>query len=273
VDYVSPGYLEALGARLVAGRGFTSADDRPDGPRVAIVNETTARRFFPGARAAGETLVIAGEPWTVVGIVRDVAGRTLGAPQSLFAWCPQSFATVGSSSVAVRTRLRPASLLAAVQREVQRLDAGVALANARTLDDAMASSTSPRKILAGLVGAFAAVALTLVTIGLYGLLAYSVATRRREIGIRLAMGASPADLVRGIVRQTLRLTGAGLLVGLVASVGAARLLASQLFDVRPGDLRVVAGTVIVIAAVAAMAAFLPARRAARLDPVAALRAD
>ena len=243
MDFVSPGYLEALGARLLAGRWLTDADNRAEGPRVAIISEETVRTFFPGRDAIGQPLVIAGNTWQVVGVIADVVDRRLDVPRRAFGYVPSAF-NMSRISVIVRTPLDPLSLVAAVRAEVARLDAGVAVAAPRALDRAMAESMAQRKVVLALVGTFAIAALLLAAIGLYGVMAYAVATRRREFGVRMAFGAMRHDLIRQVLRGGLGLTGAGLLLGLGGAIG-----------------------------VAVMACGIPAWRASRLDPMAALRSE
>ena len=272
VDYVSPGYLEALGTRLVAGRRLVDADNRPDAPRVAVISDTTVHRFFPDGSAIGESLRIAGDTYQVVGVVRDVADRRLDAPRRPFAYLPQALNT-SRMAVVVRTPLPPASLIESVRREVARIDPGVALANARTLDLAMAASMLQRKVILALVGVFALLALVLASIGLYGVQAYAVATRRREFGIRLAFGAMKRDVVGQVFRSGARLTGVGIIIGVAGALGAGRLLASELYRVAPADPLVLASTAATIVIVTLVACGLPAWRAASADPVVALRVE
>jgi ABC-type antimicrobial peptide transport system permease subunit len=226
--------------------------------------------FYPDKPAIGEPLIVAGDTWRIVGIIADVVDRRLDAEHRPFAYVPQVFNPAYFSIVA-RTSLKPMQLVADMRRQVERLDPGVAIANPRALDEAMAGSMTDRRTLLTLVGTFAGGALSLAWIGLYGVMAYSVATRRREICIRMALGAARRDVVRTVLGDGLRLTTAGLTLGVVGALGAARLLGTQLFQVHPYDPLVLAGTIGSVTIVALMASYLPAWRATGFDPIAALR--
>jgi predicted permease len=272
LDFVSPGFLEALGTRLLAGRRLAEADNRLRGPRVAVINETTSRMFFPKGGAVGQPLVIQSETWQVVGVVADVVDRRLDVPRGAYAYVPSAF-NLGRMSVALRTPLDPMRLVATVRAEIARVDPGVAVASPRSLDRAMSDSMAQRKVVLGLVGVFAATALLLAAIGLYGVMAYAVATRQREFGIRMAFGAVRTDLIRQVLRGGLRLTGVGLVLGLTGAAGVARLLASELYQVRGSDPLVITGTAVMVIAVATMACWIPAWRASRVEPMGALRTE
>ncbi|MEO6235529.1 MAG: ABC transporter permease, partial [Vicinamibacterales bacterium] len=272
LDFVSPGYLEALGARLLMGRRLTDVDNRADAPRVVVINDETVRVLFPKRDAIGQPLTIGGNTWQVVGVVANIVDRRLDVASRAFGYVPCAF-NMSSLSVVVRTPLDPLSLVASVRAAVAGLDGGVAVASPRALDRAMAESMAQRKVVLALVGIFAATALALAAIGLYGVMAYGVATRRREFGVRMAFGAVRRDLIHDVLRGGLKVTAAGLLCGVAASIGAARLIASELYQVRGADPFVIGGTAFAVTAVAMLACAIPAWRAARLDPMAALRTE
>jgi predicted permease len=272
MDFVSPGYLEALGTRLLTGRRFTDADNRLGGPRVAVISEWTMKRFFPKGDAIGQPLIVGGQTWQIVGVIADVVDRRLDVPHGAFGYMPSAF-NLSQLSVVVRTPLDPLSLVATVRAEVARIDPGVAVASPRSLDGAMAESMTQRKVVLALVGVFASAALLLAAIGLYGVMAYAVATRHREFGIRMAFGAMRRDLIRQVLRGGLTLTTVGLLVGLAGAVGVAQLLASELYQVKGSDPLVIAGTAATVLVVAILACSVPAWRASRLHPMAALRVE
>jgi hypothetical protein len=247
LDFVSPGFLEALGTRPLAGRRFTDADNVLNSRRVVVINDTARRMFFPDGEAVGRPITIQSQSWDVIGVVADVVDRRLDVPRGPYAYVPSAF-NVGRMSVAVRTPLEPMTLVNTVRAAVARLDPGVAIASPRSLDRAMAESMAQRKVVLGLVGLFAISALLLAAIGLYGVMAYSVATRQREFGIRMVLG-------------------------LAGAVALSRLLASELYQVRGSDPLVIAGTALTVVGVATAACLVPAWRASRVEPMGALRAE
>ena len=295
VDYwqfVTRDYLETMRIEVVAGRGFTAADDRGTTP-VALVNETLAKVFWPGQDPLGKRLRSPSPnddaPWlTVVGVVRDVkqGGLDREAGTELYFLHPQSSETVGgvprTMNVVVRAagagdpeRLAgdPERLAAAARAEVRRLDPRLPVAQLRTMEEVVAGALAAPRFLTLLVGLFAVVALALAAIGTYGVLAYAVAQRTRELGLRVALGAQAADVRRMVLGEGARLAGLGLGLGVAGALAARQLLASQLFGVAPTDLATFAGVVGLLAAVALAACYLPARRATRVDPLTALRAE
>ena len=272
LNYVSPGYLEALGTRLVAGRFLTDADNVDKGPRVVVINQTAARGLFGTTSPIEQSVIVAAQTWRIVGVIADVADRQLDAARRAFAYVPQSF-NPGNYSMVVRTKLDPASLVGSITGEIARLDAGVALANPRALDDAMATSLTPRRTMLTLVGAFAVSALTLACIGLYGVMAYSVSTRRREICIRMALGAERRAVIGHVLKGGVRLMAVGLLFGVAGALAIARLLTSELYQVNSYDPLVIMGTIASVVTVATLACWVPAWRAARFDPISSLRND
>ena len=272
LNYVSPGYLEALGTRLVAGRFLTDADNVDKGPRVVVINQTAAHGLFGATSPIEQQVIVAAQTWRIVGVIADVADRQLDAARRAFAYVPQSF-NPGNYSMVVRTKLDPASLVGSIKGEIARLDTGVALDNPRALDDAMAASLTPRRTMLTLVGAFALSALTLACIGLYGVMAYSVSTRRREICIRMALGAERRAVIGHVLKDGVRLMAVGLLFGVAAALAIARLLTSELYQVNSYDPLVVVGTIASVATVATLACWVPAWRAASFDPISSLRND
>ena len=270
VDYASEGYLEALGTTLVRGRRFDASDNRPDGPRVAVINATAARTVFPGENPIGRQLAISGNTWQVIGVIADVVDRRVDLPARAFAYLPQAFNPY-SFAIVLRTSVTPGGLVPAIREQLKQAGSGVALANVRTLDQSLTRSMAQQRMTLTLFAAFALGALLLASVGMYGVMAYAVATRRRELCIRLALGAASRDLVRGVVRDGLRLTIVGLVVGLGGAMLAGRLLSSQLFRVGSADPVVVAVTAALMVLVAIAACLVPAWDAGRSNPIAALR--
>jgi ABC-type antimicrobial peptide transport system permease subunit len=272
VDFVSEGYLEALGTRLLAGRRLAAADNRIGGARVAVINDTAARALFRGEDPLDRQLQISGDKWTIVGVVADVVDRRLDLTPRPYAYVPQAFNPF-DYAVVIRTSLEPMSLAGGVREALKQAGPGVALANMRTLDQALVASMAQQRLTLSLIGTFSAAALVLACIGLYGVMAYSVATRRREFCIRMALGAAGRDVVRNVVGDGLRLMAVGVFVGLAGAVAAGRLLGSQLYQVRSTDPMVMTETIVVMTLVSLLACLIPAWSAARSDPSAALRND
>ncbi len=284
--------LRALGVPLVKGRLFDERDDE-NAPRVAVVNQTLASRFFPGEDPLGRRILLEAPEavlapdqlppggrwvrWTIVGVVADVRYNGLAASPEAVAYVPYRQRNKqmpwAPSYLIVRSRTEPSGLVPAIRRQVAEVDPDQAVGAAMSLDDLMAAACGPARVNAGVMGVFAAAALLLAVLGVYGVIAYSVKQRRREIGIRMALGARRADVVRLVVGQGLRLTALGLTLGTAAGLALARGVAGLLFGVEPADPATLASVVVVLGATALAASYVPARRAARLDPAAVLRND
>jgi predicted permease len=272
VDYVSGGYLQALGTQVLSGRSLTDADNQRNGPRVMVISQTAASTFFPKENPLGENVEFSGKTWTVVGVIADLPDKKLDGAARPFVYCPQAF-NPQDYSVVVRTSLEPLALVPLIRSAVQQLDAGLPLAHVRALDQAMAGSMSARRLILGLIGAFAVTALFLACIGLYGVMAYTVGLRRRELCIRLALGAAPRAVRTMVLRDGLKLVLLGIMLGLGGAYAGSRLIAAMLYGVSAHDPVVLGGVTFILTAVAFVACLLPAIKAARADPVAALRAE
>ncbi|MCI0408155.1 MAG: ABC transporter permease [Acidobacteria bacterium] len=269
---ISPGYLVSMGIPLLKGRAFT-AQDGATTPAVALVNETFARRFFPGEDPIGK-VIETDEDGTrrreIVGVVGDVRFDSLDSHLEPEYYVPYPQAPETSVTLVVRAAKDPSSLAPTLREQVRALDPSLPLYAVRTMEEYLAASVADRRVIALLLGSFAAVALALAATGLYGVLAYSVSRRTREIGIRVALGARPADVLKLVVAQGMLLTVAGLGIGLAGGLLLTRFLSGLLFGVRPTDPLTFAGVSALLAGVALLACYLPARRAARVDPVTAL---
>jgi putative ABC transport system permease protein len=273
-DVVTPGYFRTLGIAILAGRDFTP-NDKPDSLKVAIINRNLAERYFGSAQASlGKHITIWPDekfPREIVGVVADTKHITLDAPIA-----PQTFipyaqeAGWDTMAVAVRTRIEPTTLTEPIRQQVLALDKGQPIYRVQTMEEVVQRSTATRRASMVILGAFAAAALLLAAIGIYGVMAYVVTQRTREIGIRMALGAQKGDVLRLIVRQGMLLAGAGAIVGLLGSLFFSRALGSLLYNVGAADPLTYAAIVALLFLVAFIACYLPARRAAKLNPVTAL---
>jgi putative ABC transport system permease protein len=273
---VSGDYFAAMGIRMSSGRTF-GREDAPEAPIAAIVNESMARRFFPEGGALGRRLVWGGRKLTIVGIAGDVHIAGLDAVVSPTIYTPVYQVESGATRSAVfvvRTRLAdPAALAASVRDAIWSVDRDVPVFDVRALSGIVSRSLATRSFAVTLLASFAAVALFLAVIGLYGVLSYAVTQRTSELGVRFALGATPGRVVRMVMGDGMRLVAAGTVLGAVMGAMVARLMSGLLFGVRAFDLTTFAAAVALLLAVAGAASLVPARRAARLDPMAALRSE
>ena len=279
VDYyqaVTVDYLKTMGIALRDGRDFAEGDRT--GHPVALVNETLVKTFYKDQSPIGRRLRLgfnAQAPWyTIIGVVKDVKqgglGSRTGTELYLLADQGPRFAP-RSMNFVVRSELPFESVAPQIRRVVQSMDATLPIVRLRTMDDVFGASLSRPRLLAQLLGTFAGLALLLAAVGTYGILAYTVSERRKEIGIHMALGATRGNVLGRILGQGLKLTGAGLVVGLAAAAGLTRLLQTQLFNVTPTDPATIASVSAFIAAVALVACYIPAARATRVDPMVVLR--
>jgi putative ABC transport system permease protein len=285
---VTPDYFRAMRATLRRGRTFT-AEDAGGAPLVAIVNETLARRFWPNSDPIGQRISFFPPEsllpsmgtrrfprQTIVGVIADLRQAGLERTAEPEAFVP--FAQSGDQSgalhfLAARTTGDPMGAAAAIETIVHRIDPNVPVANVRTMESRLSDSVAQRRLVMLLLGGFAALALLIAVVGMYGVMAYTVGQRRTELGVRAAMGASATGLVRMIVTEGMRMTVAGVAIGLLLAGGMSRLIASQLFRVEPIDpmLYTIATTLLVV--VSALACGVPAIRAVRVDPAAVLKSE
>ena len=275
VRVVSDGYLGAMGVTLRNGRDFAASDDAKGRP-VVIVNESLARRLWPGRDPIGQQIDPGNMGFTreVIGVVTGLRYQSLEQESGDDVYIPMR-QTKDYAAVYVITRgpQPSASLVSTVRAALRPMDARLPLTEVRTLQDIVDESVSPRRFIVMLLGGFAAFALVLASLGIYAVVSYGVVQRRREIGIRMALGATPSHVQLGVLSRTLRLTAVGLALGIVASWGLARVMQSLLYGVTFTDPTTFAAALVALTAVAALAVYLPARRAAHLKPVEALRAE
>jgi len=270
---VSADYFKTLGVAVIAGRDFTAAD-RLDAPRAAIVNVSFAREFLRGADPVGHQIQLGGATearWTIVGEVKDIQqiGWDVPAGPQVFVPAPQAGYT--PASIAIRTKVDPTGLVETIRRTIQQVDPEQPAARVFTLESELARSAAPRRDNAILLGAFAGVALVLAAVGLAGVIAYLVAHRTHEIGVRVALGAGRGDVLRLVVGEGARLVVLGTVIGVIAAGALTRVLRSLLFGVTATDAVTFLVVPLLLAAVALGAAVVPARRATKVDPMVALR--
>ena len=269
---ISARYFDTLGIPLLKGRTFTEADAETPAPRVAIVNETMARQLWPGENAVGRTFrFFEGEPLEVVGVVRDVKAISLTESPSSMVYVPLVEAPKGPVTLFIHTAGDPGPMLVEARQLLRAMDNRIPLIYEKTVSDHMAFALWPSWMGALLLGSLGVVALVLAAMGVYGVMAYSVSQRTRELGIRMALGAQSWQVVQLVLRQGMALAAVGLAVGLIAAFGVTRLLRALLYGVNPSDPFVFFVVTIVLAAASLAACYFPARRAVKIDPVVALR--
>jgi putative ABC transport system permease protein len=274
---VSPGYFETMRIPLRGGR-FLDASDRAGSPPAVMINESFARRKYPNENPVGKRLRLGPDrgPWyTIVGVVADVKQLSLAATQADAVYMPtdQGWFVDNTLSLVVRARGDAAALVPAVKRAIWSIDKDQPIVRVATMDDVVAKSAAQRRFALIVFEAFALAALLLASIGIYGVLAGGVAERTRELGVRSALGATPGDIVAVVVRRGFGLTALGVLIGLAGAAAASRMLVTLLFGITPLDPMTYGGVVALLLGVAAGACFVPARRAARVDPAITLRAE
>ena len=256
------------------GRGFLPNEDKKES-RVAIVNETFARRFLPGQEAIGKRYNHSGpnDPfWEIIGVVPDGKYNTLGEEPKAVVYRPLRYFDSNFTFVA-RTEGDPRTVLAALRRVVQELDPTLPIYDAKTLTEHLNIPLFPAKMAAGILAAFGVLALLLAAVGIYGVMSYVVAGRTREIGLRMALGAQTADVLRLILRQGMLLALIGTAIGMTIGFGGARLLKTLLYGVSAADPITFVAVTLLLGCVTLLACWLPAHHATKVDPLTALRAE
>ncbi len=269
----TPDYFRAMGIPLLQGRTLRESDDE-NSRRVAVINETMAKKFWPNENPIGRRIKPSANngAWVeVVGVVASVRHQSLDRAPDPEMFVPFAQSPDAQLNLAVRTTSDPAGLAATIRGVVSSLDKDQPVYEVRTMEERVSESVAEPRFRTGLLMLFGLIALVLAAVGIYGVMSCSIAQRTREIGVRMALGAQPVDVLKLVVGQGMRLTILGLGVGLAGAFALTRVLASQLYEVRATDPTAFAGVAFLLAVVALLACYLPARRAARVDPLVALR--
>jgi len=272
---VTEGYFTAMGIRLLAGRDVND-NDTGDRPPVAVINESFARQIYPGDNPIGRQFILNlgnDRPHEIIGVVGDVKLVSLDGEIRPTAYLSSRQYAFGIMSYVVRTDSDPATIAPAAVRVIREIDPLLPVSAVRPLDEVFAESIARPRLTASAMSIFAGAALLLAALGVYGIVAYSVAQRSREFGIRVALGAKPAQIISMVVGQNLRVVAIGLVLGIAAAIPATRMLRGLLFQVQPNDPGTFVGIGVMLAAVAAVASYLPARRGTRVDPITTLRSE
>jgi predicted permease len=273
-DYVSPGYFRTLGVRLTGGREF-GVQDVPGAPPTVIINQTLARRLWPNQDAVGRRIKVAREkePLTVIGVAPDVKYRSLLDTPKPYFYLPIFQHVNSSATLQARTSDDPMLSVSAVREALREVDRNVFIGEVSTINGQIEAALSQTRLTVTFAGLLGGITLLLAMTGLYGLMTYSITRRTQELGIRMALGARPADVLNLVLRQGLKLALAGVAAGLVVTVALTRLMASLLYGVSATDPITLVVTAVSLTCVAALACYLPARRATRINPLDALRHD
>jgi putative ABC transport system permease protein len=272
---ITPNWFKTMGIPLLAGRDFTAADE-VDAPTVAVISESLARRDYPGENPLGKRLHVRigrpqGTDYEIVGVVGDIRMTSLESAAGPAVYVPHTQLAIGFMTFVVRTDLDTHSVVSGVAAAVRGLDPELPLADVRTMEEVIDQTVARPRVVAVLLSVFAAMALVLAAVGVYGVMAFSVAERTHEIGVRMALGATPESVLRLVIGDAFRLVAIGVAVGLVAALALTQLLRALLFDTDARDPWTLAMTAIVLTVVALAAASVPARRGTRITPIQALR--
>jgi putative ABC transport system permease protein len=269
-------YFGTMQIPLIAGREFNERDDR-HAPHVIIINQTLARKFFPGENPIGKHMKPgmnadkSDATCEVVGVVGDVKHRNLWQPPDPESYVPYEQNSIGAMSIIVKSEADPMTLLPAIRTQVRAMDSELPVYKARRMEEYVAASVAQRRFTSLLCTIFAGAGLLLAVVGLFGVMSYSVAQRTHEIGVRVAVGAEKADILRLILQEGMAITLAGVGIGLIGALALSGVVKSQLFGVKATDPLTFVGVVATLAIVALLACYIPARRATRVDPMVALR--
>jgi putative ABC transport system permease protein len=271
---VTPGYFDTLRIQLRAGR-FIAETDSETAPGVVVINETMARQYWPGEDPLGKRITLSGDKTSneIIGIIGDVKHYGLDGEVRPEMYFPYAQQPQGNMTVVLRSAADPESLTAAVRSEVRRIDPDQPLTRIQTLDEVLSRAVAQPRFYATLLSIFSVLALVLAAVGIYGVMSFGVSQRVREMGIRMALGASAGGVLRLSMKEGVSLTGIGIGLGVAGGLACSRVLGKLLFGIAPTDLVTFAGAVLLIVVTAATACYLPARRATRVDPAITLRGE
>jgi putative ABC transport system permease protein len=271
---VTPDYFRAAGVHLLRGRTIAETD-REDTPPVVVINEMMARHFWPGEEAIGKRIFIRNDefPSEIIGVVSDVKHHSLEQSTQPEMYRPFQQLPIDVMPLVVRVKGDPAGLSSAIRREVHAVDPSVAIERMAPMSELLSDTLAQRRFIMLLLSVFAGMALTLAAVGVYGVMAYTVSERTREIGVRMALGATRNDIFSLVLRQGMGLALAGVALGTPAAFAAAQALSGLLFQVRPTDLLTFGSISTLLGLVSLIACLIPARRATKVDPMVALRAE
>jgi predicted permease len=273
-DAVSEGYFRAMGIPFVAaGSRDFDARDHGQAPLVAIINEAMARKHWPGVNPVGKTFSRRERHYTIIGVVGNTRRFNLRQEERPHHYLPLAQLPTRMRYLVIRTDGAPAAFATELRRIAASVDSTIPLTRIEPISEAVARSAAAARFVAALLAVFAVIAVGLSALGLYGVLSYLVAQRRREIGVRMAVGARPADIAALVGRRGLAMAGLGVVLGLAGALALTRMLSSLLYDVRPHDPATLAGVSVLLLAVALGSSAVPAGRAARVDPMKALREE
>jgi len=269
-DFVTSNYFSAAGIPLLRGRTITEADNRENAPRVAVIDTGLTRQLYPDEDPIGKSIETLGRQWEIVGIVAPVRWRSLEADPQPRVYVAQIH-NPDRTSIIIRTAVDPLSLMPAVRQKILSANPDLPIFNIRTLEQAIQRSVTKKRTTLILLGSLAAVAVSLACMGLYGFMSYFVGQRTRELCIRSALGARQLDIIKQVVGVGMKLSIIGITIGLIAALAMARLVKSQLFEIKTHDPLVYIVSICLIGMVTFFSVYLPARRVAKVDPMKALR--
>jgi putative ABC transport system permease protein len=273
IRVTTPGYFDAIGTSLRGGRLFTAQDDA-NASRVLLVNEEFARKFLPGQQAIGQRLELGGDEkqiHEIIGVVADVKNDDLDEQPDATAYLPYSQNSYLTMNLVIRSTQDPTQMVSTVRSEVNALNPALPVSNIKTISQMIYERVSPKRLMTYILAVFALCALLLASVGIYGVMSYAVSQRTQEIGIRMALGARTADVLKLVVSNGMKLTLVGVAIGLAGAFALTRFLENLLFHVTPTDKVTFAAVAVSLIVVALLASYVPARRATKVDPLVALR--